>query len=88
MLDTKTGDQQPGLATGTQAIEIIHRRPELVIRHFQVFDDPRHLVHQAQQQLFGPRAALVVARTADLLEKGLELRGLGNFHGHSDYLFY
>ena len=88
MLDTKTCDQQPCLVAGTQAIEIIHRSPELIVRHLQVFDDARHLIDQTQQQLFGPRAALIAVRTADLLEKGLELGGLGNFHGHSDYLFY
>jgi len=86
VLQAEASNQQAGFVAATQAVEVVDSQPELVLGHFEVLDDPRHVIDDAQHQLLDAGITAVVVVAADLLEEVLNLRGLGDFHGHFRFL--
>ncbi|MCY1486141.1 hypothetical protein D9M68_197800 [compost metagenome] len=82
VLDAEAGHQQAGFAAPAQAVQVVHRGPELVVADLQVFDQLRGVLQDAQHDLLHARAALVVAEAGGFLEELPDVGRVGNPDSH------
>ncbi|MNN13583.1 hypothetical protein D3C81_1266200 [compost metagenome] len=82
VLDAEASHQQAGFVLAAQAVQVVHRGPELVVADLQVLDDLRGVLQDAQDDALQARAALVVAEAGGFFEELLDFGSVGNLHGH------